>query len=182
VLIGRRSGVVVVIAPLPAPWAELHAHLAAAFGPPAGAIGVGSAVTSVQELPRSAREAAFALGVRQRSRVPGGVTGFDGLGLYRFLAAADDTGEAERFIRQWLGPLIDYDEHHRADLVETLGTFLDCGGGHQPAAARLGIHRSTLRYRLERIRTLGPAGLDDVDVRLNLHLATRAWRLFRKEA
>ena len=39
------------------------------------------------------------------------------------------------------------------------------------------IHRSTLRYRLRRIRELTGHELGAVDTRLNLHIATRAWQL-----
>lgn len=39
------------------------------------------------------------------------------------------------------------------------------------------IHRSTLRYRLQRIREISGLDLADVGNRLNLHVATRAWLL-----
>lgn len=39
------------------------------------------------------------------------------------------------------------------------------------------IHRSTLRYRLQRIRVITGYDLNDSDVRLNLHVATRIWRV-----
>ncbi|WP_405575404.1 helix-turn-helix domain-containing protein [Streptomyces sp. NBC_01167] len=34
-----------------------------------------------------------------------------------------------------------------------------------------------MRYRLQRIRKIGGVDLTDVDSRLNLHVATRAWKL-----
>jgi DNA-binding PucR family transcriptional regulator len=37
------------------------------------------------------------------------------------------------------------------------------------------MHRSTLRYRLQRIRTVSGLDLTDPDTRFNLQLATRAW-------
>jgi DNA-binding PucR family transcriptional regulator len=39
------------------------------------------------------------------------------------------------------------------------------------------IHRSTLRYRLNRIRDLSGLDLSDIDTRFNLQVATRAWKL-----
>jgi DNA-binding PucR family transcriptional regulator len=41
------------------------------------------------------------------------------------------------------------------------------------------IHRSTLRYRLRRIRELTGHDLGVVDTRLNLHIAARAWQIMR---
>ena len=37
------------------------------------------------------------------------------------------------------------------------------------------LHRSTLKYRLKRIRELLGRDLNDGPTRLNLHLATRVW-------
>jgi len=47
------------------------------------------------------------------------------------------------------------------------------------AARALHIHRSTLRYRLRRIRELSGHNRGAVDSRLNLHVATRAWQILR---
>jgi hypothetical protein len=80
----------------------------------------------------------------------------------------------ERFIRDWLGALLDYDVEHRSDLVKTLSVYLDRGADHDSGARVLAIHRSTLRYRVQRIRELAGLDLDDACVWLNLHAATRA--------
>jgi DNA-binding PucR family transcriptional regulator len=51
-----------------------------------------------------------------------------------------DTGEGgvkiRRFVRDWLGPLLDYDAHNRAQLVRTLAQHLDCGGSYDETAMR----------------------------------------------
>ncbi|MBF6225521.1 helix-turn-helix domain-containing protein [Nocardia abscessus] len=89
---------------------------------------------------------------------------------------AEIDGRVEQFTRKWLGTLLDYDRDHRADLVHTLSRYLECGGNYDDSAAALHIHRSTLRYRLGRIRELTGFDLRDVDTRFNLQAATRAWR------
>lgn len=61
--------------------------------------------------------------------------------------------------------------------METLTHYLDCGGNYDAAAESLTIHRSTLRYRLGRIRDISGRDLQDVEDRLNLHLATRIIRI-----
>jgi DNA-binding PucR family transcriptional regulator len=38
----------------------------------------------------------------------------------------------------------------------------------------LAVHRSTLKYRLQRIREISGHDLNDADVRFNLELASRA--------
>lgn len=61
----------------------------------------------------------------------------------------------------------------RSELIKTLGRYLESGGNYDSAAQSLNIHRSTLRYRLRRIRDISGHDLHDVDTRLNLNLATR---------
>ncbi len=76
---------------------------------------------------------------------------------------------------QWLGSLIDYDNEHGAHLVLTLSEYLGCGGSYDASARALAVHRSTIKYRLQRIRRVSTTiGLPDVQ--FNLQVATHAWR------
>jgi len=115
-----------------------------------------------------------AFSIRRSSQSPDGVTLFHQLGLYRLLGTDDSNGEIMRFVREWLGPLLDYDDQHHADLVRTLSEYLERGGSYDDTARSLLIHRSTLRYRLKRIGPFTGRDLGEVDTRLNLHVATRA--------
>lgn len=72
-----------------------------------------------------------------------------------------------------------YDDGDGTDLVPTLATYLDLGGRYVDTARALSVHRNTLRYRLDRITEISGHDLADVDTKLNLHLALRAWRLRR---
>ncbi|MER3436541.1 MAG: CdaR family transcriptional regulator, partial [Chloroflexota bacterium] len=99
------------------------------------------------------------------------LTGFDDLGVYRLLFAAQDLPELRTFHDEALGPLIEYDRENGADLIRTLEAFFAARCGPKEAAALLGVHRNTVLYRLERIRELTRLDLDDADVRLRLHLA-----------
>ena len=96
---------------------------------------------------------------------------------YQILARGDNTREVESFLRQWLGPLLDYDARQGTELTKTLAQYLECGGNYDETDDTLVIHRSTLRYRLQRIREVTGLELNDVDSRFNLHVATRAWRI-----
>jgi sugar diacid utilization regulator len=142
-----------------------------------GAIGIGSAAATPSELPRSLAEAQRALQVQEASMAPYGGRRFEDLGLYRILDRTGDRPEVHDFVMEWLGPLLSYDREKNADLVMTLTQYLDCGGNYDAAAQSLTIHRSTLRYRLGRIRDISGRDLQDVEDRLNLHLATRIVRV-----
>jgi PucR C-terminal helix-turn-helix domain/GGDEF-like domain len=137
-------------------------------------VGVGGFVDLPEHLPRSYREAMQALTVRTRQADPRGLVTFEDLGLYRLLATPEGRREASAFVDDWLGGLLAYDAERQAGLVHTLGVYLDHGGNYDDTAAALHIHRSTLRYRLQRIRELSGHDLTDTDTRLNLHVAVRA--------
>lgn len=66
---------------------------------------------------------------------------------------------------------------HREVDVPTLQAYLDAGGDAQATAGALGIHRSTLYYRLDRIRTTTGADLSDGLARRDLHTGLRVARL-----
>jgi DNA-binding PucR family transcriptional regulator len=140
----------------------------------APALGVGGFVERPEHLPRSYREAMQALTVRLCQDEPRGLVTFEDLGLYRLLATPQGRREARAFVDDWLGTLLAYDADRQADLVHTLGTYLDHSGNYDDTAAALHIHRSTLRYRLQRIRELSGHDLAHAETRLNLHVAVRA--------
>ncbi|MGW0291173.1 PucR family transcriptional regulator [Streptomyces tuirus] len=176
-LITRRGDRVVLLTEARPVDNAVHTALAHELGTPYGAIGVSTRCDSPDGIPRCYQEALRALGVRQNSRQRSGTTFFDDLGVYRILGPGNDLRELEGFVREWLGQLIDYDAEHDTELVETLSRYFDCGGNYNDAAATLTVHRSTLRYRLQRIRELSNHDLADVDTRLNLQVATRVWKI-----
>jgi sugar diacid utilization regulator len=184
VLLARRSGRVVLVAPRSNGhdrdrWGELHREVTKRLRSTTGAIGVGGVCATPSEVPRSYAEAERALRVRLGSSAPAGMTMYDDLGIYRLLVLGEDDREVKQFVRDWLGPLLDYDATSRSDLVTTLWQYFECGGNYDNTARALLIHRSTLRYRLRRIRDLSGHDLGVVDSRLNLHVATRAWQILR---
>jgi DNA-binding PucR family transcriptional regulator len=154
----------------------LHAAVVREFGGGQCRIGVGTRSDDVTDIPRSHREALTALHLQVSAGAPSQVTVFEDLGVYRVLAGARDQRDVEQFVRQWLGALQDYDEARRTDLVETLAQYLECGGSYEATARNLCVHRSTLKYRLQRIRDISGLALGEPDVNFNLQLACRAWR------
>ncbi|HEV2931655.1 MAG TPA: helix-turn-helix domain-containing protein [Streptosporangiaceae bacterium] len=138
-------------------------------------IGVGGPCARPSELPRSLHEAALALRLQKTLLHGSGVCEYPKLGIFRMLAGISDLTDVNAFVREWLGHLIDYDARRKAELVHTLTQYLEHGGNYDATAAELSVHKSTLKYRLQRIRELTGLELNDPDVHFNLQLATRAW-------
>uniref|UniRef100_UPI002F91BB5D helix-turn-helix domain-containing protein n=1 Tax=Streptomyces sp. NBC_01001 TaxID=2903713 RepID=UPI002F91BB5D len=176
-LLARRSDHVVLVADDRPDARALYEALARETGTRSGTIGVSASCDSLDDIPHRYQEAQRALEVRRHSRERYGTTFFDELGLYRILGPGNDYRELETFVHEWLGQLIDYDSRHHAAMVETLSRYFDCGGNYDETAECLAIHRSTLRYRLQRIRDISGNDLANVEDRLNLQVATRVWKI-----
>ncbi|KMS84102.1 PucR family transcriptional regulator [Streptomyces regensis] len=85
---------------------------------------------------------------------------------------ADDAVKA--FADGLLRALHEHDATGRGDLVASLRAWLSRHGQWDAAAADLGVHRHTLRYRMRRVEEILGRSLDDPDVRMELWLALKA--------
>src|SRR5580700_1216761 len=72
-----------------------------------------------------------------------------------------------------LGPLVAYDERHRAELLPTLREFLACSGSWHACAAAMYVHVNTVRYRIRRIEELTGRDLSALADQVDFFLALR---------
>src|SRR4030095_8544476 len=86
------------------------------------------------------------------------------------LAAVPD-GVPRAFRDRLLGPLLEYDRVHRADLVPTLPACLAPACSWTKSSEELHIHVNTLRYRIQRIEQMTGRDLGRLDARVDLFLA-----------
>jgi purine catabolism regulator len=89
----------------------------------------------------------------------------------RGLSALLDPRATTAFAEAALAPLVAADRAGPGDLVESLRVWLAAHGQWEPAAARLGVHRHTLRKRIRRAEELLGRDLDSPGVRAELWLA-----------
>ncbi|MGH9212502.1 MAG: helix-turn-helix domain-containing protein [Acidimicrobiales bacterium] len=162
-----------------ASWDAFHAAIVAEPGGGPCRIGIGDTCNDPGDLPGSLRQAQLALKFQAAFGNAEQVVVFDRLGIYRMLAEIAESASVDRYVQEWLHPLeplLDYDAANGSDLVPTLSHYLECGGRYDATAKALAIHRSTLKYRLQRIKDISGCDLADADTVFNLQLATRAWR------
>lgn len=88
------------------------------------------------------------------------------------LAQLDNPG-AHGWAAALLEPLDRHAQRSKLDLISTLRVFLAHNGHIDAASTALGIHRHTLRYRLDRITELLDGSLEDPTIRAELWLAIR---------
>jgi DNA-binding PucR family transcriptional regulator len=179
-LLGTLAGTVVIVAPGSTPaggvdWEALRLAAVAQQGGGGCRIGVGEPYPRPSQLSRSLREAQLALRLQQASSAAEGTSAFADLDVLRMLASVQDLGDVENFVTKWLGVLAGYDERKHTELLKTLTKYLQHGGGYEATSRALSVHRSTLKYRLQRIRELTGYDLGDPETRFNLELATRSF-------
>ncbi|MGQ0845114.1 MAG: PucR family transcriptional regulator, partial [Sporichthyaceae bacterium] len=138
--------------------------------------GIGDACADAGSFAAEARHAMRALGVLADTGRTGAVAAYDDLGVYGLLVHSDDHQRMEGFVRKWIGPLLDYDREHNAELVRTLGTLLDEATLADTADA-LCVHTSTLKYRVKRIEEILGMPIRDPRSAFHLQLATTIHRV-----
>lgn len=106
-----------------------------------------------------------------------GLCSFNELGVIELLAAIRDRSLLERFVERTLGPLIGDDSRHEPVLMPTLEAWFFENANLALAAQRLGVHRNTLSYRVQRIEALTGCSFDDPHDRLNISIALLIRRL-----
>ncbi|MDP9362872.1 MAG: helix-turn-helix domain-containing protein, partial [Chloroflexota bacterium] len=134
----------------------------------------GSAVGAAA-LPEAARQARFVAALLAAGTLSGPTARFDAvpeMGAFRLLYALWGEQDLTTFAADVLGDLPERDR--RGELRRTLLAYLETGGSHVEAAARLNIHRNTLAYRLKQIASLTDHDPADASTRLTLHLALLA--------
>lgn len=137
--------------------------------------GVGGPEPGLEGIRRSYLEAREAFEIGQALASGNRVYRFDDLLLYHFLRA--EPGLVDRFIDQTLGPLIEYDERRKGDLLNTAEAYFDSDGSVKMAGEKLFAHPHTVSYRLKQVEKLTGWSLRDPEDKLRLQLALRAYRL-----
>jgi purine catabolism regulator len=133
-----------------------------AHAEPRARVGVGRPALG-RGLGRSLLEARAAL-----DTAGGDVASYRDLGSLELLLSLPDAA-LEAFVDRVLGPA-----EASPRLMESLTALLDAGCRWSDAAERLGVHRHTLRYRMDRLREQTGRHPDDPEQRMELWLAVKA--------
>ncbi|MET0928376.1 MAG: helix-turn-helix domain-containing protein [Aeromicrobium sp.] len=140
--------------------------------------GIGDVVSGLGEAWVSARQARLAATIARRAGAEK-VVAWEDAGVLGVLARIPKDELDVTAVPPALRRLAESDPSGR--LLQTLRAFLDHAGSGPAASEALFIHRTTLYYRLDRIREAAGVDLDDGNVRLQLHLGLHTIDLMRAE-
>jgi purine catabolism regulator len=141
------------------------------------AVGVGQVCLAGKPLSRSFEEALEAADIAWRLGGEPRVACFWELGLLDWVYHLPHEVLTSNGYLAKLHKLADHDSRTNGDMVRTLEAYLEYGGALAEAAAVLNIHRNTLLYRLGRVEEITDLDLKDVEQRLNVHVALKAYQL-----
>lgn len=144
-------------------------------------IGIGRLYEDGSETWKSGRDARKAIYLGQRAGL-GKVIHFDDLGVYRLLSDKIPPEELNRFVAEFLTPLISYDREKNTELVTTLEVYFACGGNLKRVAEKLFTHYNTVLYRLQRISEITGIDLENAEQRLSLEIALKIRPLLEQDA
>lgn len=137
---------------------------------PSAALGIGDRASG--DLRRSHGEALHAAHLgRTEQRL---TTHFEHLNALRLLLRAQTHETIAGFTQRVLGPLWAEEGRRDGPLVTSLRVFLSRNGHWQDSAAELGVHRHTLRARMDRVAAVTGRDLDSAYTRMELSLALLA--------
>lgn len=106
---------------------------------------------------------------------PDSVLTFNDLGIYKLFLETNSLDKLEQFISPGLNAFhSDY-----PDLFETLSTFLDCNQHYIMTAKKLFLHPKTVRYRIDKIKSLISIDLENPEEVMHVQVAARLFKLIR---
>ncbi|RKN86667.1 PucR family transcriptional regulator [Paenibacillus ginsengarvi] len=133
--------------------------------------GIGAVYEDITSVEQSYKEALTVLQIQALFPAEtGAIVHYHELGYYRYLPYFLEQKKLHKYENPSLKRLRAYDREHQSNLLETLETFLVCGGNAKEAADALHVHTNTLSYRLKRIAEIGEIDLANVDQRMTLFL------------
>lgn len=139
-------------------------------------VGVGNPCYTISEYRRSYAEAGEALELG-RSLHKSGCIHFNDLGVFRYIHKFAQTDTlCDQYLNQ-VALIVEYDQRKKANLLDTLEMYLECGGNMAKTSSLLDVHRNTLLQRIDRLQKLCVLDLELVSNRLPLLIAIKVHKL-----
>lgn len=137
---------------------------------------LGPTCQRLEEYPVARRQIAGLLDLAEKVGRTGIAEAADFGPLAKLVALANTDGLRD-FVGDIIGKIAAHDAAHGGELLTTLDHYLAQRTRLQATADALGIHVTTLRYRLRRVSDLFGVDLDEPETRLGIELALRLRRL-----
>ncbi|WP_338752085.1 helix-turn-helix domain-containing protein [Janibacter alittae] len=174
-IVGTHDDEIIAVVPGEAPHALAHALAQRVNRGPVLTIGGTGPTTDVDEFPSLHLEALRTVGALNALGRTGEGAAATELGFAGLIVGADP--DIAHYVRQVLGPVVDYDDARGTDLIGTLQAYFVAGGSPRHAAGSLHVHANTVAQRLTRIGSLLGTTWQQPDRALEIQLALKLRQL-----
>ncbi|MTI67385.1 MAG: hypothetical protein FH753_12430 [Firmicutes bacterium] len=98
---------------------------------------------------------------------------YNELGIFNLLQSIYQSSEAQRFCRDKVGKLIEYDEKHGTNLFENVKVLSKNDWNLKKSSEELFIHYNTMKYRFKRISEILKLDLSNSEQKLNIAISLK---------
>lgn len=141
-------------------------------------LAVGSSVKQIVDYRDSYKKAQHVLNVMQNTAYGKQVASFSELGSYSLLNTLTHSDDSKLFVKAQLGGIWLFSKEQSLDLFQTLRVYLENQCQIKASSDQLYIHRSTLLYRLEKIKDILGFDINQEHTQFNLLLAYHLFDLY----
>lgn len=134
-------------------------------------VALGTLCDKLEDCTTSYRNAATSLEIMKAMNVKNKIVSYDNLGILSLIEINPEN--FAKFAQKTIGPLIEYDQKHKTQLVSTLNIFFKYNCNVLKAAREGYLNPSTMKYRLRRIQEITGLDLKEPETSLQLQLALR---------
>mgnify|MGYP001205419207 CR=1 FL=1 len=142
-------------------------------------IGVGRPCHTVREIP-GGYHTALQVVRAQRFDELGAVVFFENIDVYTLLLAIEDGDVLRSYYHDLFSALLDYDRSNKTTLMQTLESYIDHNAHLASTAKALFIHENTLKYRLNKIRSLINADIGLIEEQSRISIGLKIGRLLSR--
>ncbi|WP_312755599.1 PucR family transcriptional regulator [Rummeliibacillus suwonensis] len=133
-------------------------------------IGMGNFYTEAKDLQKSLDEARTVTKLSQQHGNPN-LYKYKEIGAYKIIMGVENRQLIQRFYRDMLGSLVQYDQIHNTNFKNFLRIFIEEDGSTSRISQREFIHRNTVLYKVKKIETLLDTDLSTPFTKTNLTIA-----------
>jgi len=134
----------------------------------------GNRCTALSDYPPAWERCSRMIRIGRSFGLTGAVSAQD-FGPLPMLVAASEAGDVRSFVQDSVGQIAEHDRENGTPYLETLSIYLQEGCRSQACADTMGLHVTTLRYRLSRIQELFGVDVETPEKRFAIELAIRLY-------
>lgn len=140
-------------------------------------IGIGNSKNDITQIYKSYKESQISIKIGRIMHKSNSALFYSELGIYRLLYSIYQNEEVQDFCKSSIGKLIEYDKQHNSELFNSIIAIVECDWNIKAASELMYTHYNTMKYRYKKIASLIGEDLNKSEVRLNLSLALKVYRM-----